>query len=200
MLTFCNSYILWLLCCVQLRLVTVTFSDVYVCDATFCSSTHFFLCQAVALVAKTRWDRYRLHMMPLYQFDNDQVMINAHDVPDMNEILSSAFRLRWRQNVLKTLKPFMLLSWWCSLGVGNGLLPVRELTIMNRLIPILTPLCFHETVPLIIFLIFEDDLEAELLESPERERIGASRGRRDFGTCQVNFSTFEYMYCSRTYS
>jgi hypothetical protein len=64
----------------------------------------------VALVAKTRWDRYRLHMMPLYQFDNDQVMINAHDVPDMNEILSSAFRLRWRQNVLKTLKPFMLLS------------------------------------------------------------------------------------------
>ncbi len=30
MLTFCNSYILWLLCCVQLRLVAVTFSDVYV--------------------------------------------------------------------------------------------------------------------------------------------------------------------------
>lgn len=61
----------------------------------------FFGFAAVALVAKTRWDRYRLHMMPLYQFDNDQ-----------------------------------------------------------------------------------DDLEAELLESPERERIGPTRGRRDFGTCQ----------------
>jgi hypothetical protein len=45
----------------------------------------------VALVAKTRWDRYRLHMMPLYQFDNDQVIIIAHDTPDMNEILSSEF-------------------------------------------------------------------------------------------------------------
>ena len=32
----------------------------------------------------------------------------------------------------------------------------------------------------------QDDLEAELLESPEREGIGSSRaGRRDFGTCQV---------------
>jgi hypothetical protein len=31
----------------------------------------------------------------------------------------------------------------------------------------------------------QDDLEAELLESPERERIGPTRGRRDFGTCQV---------------
>ena len=29
-------------------------------------------CTAVGLVAKTRWDRYRLHMMPLYQFDRDQ--------------------------------------------------------------------------------------------------------------------------------
>ncbi len=28
MLTFCNSYVLWLLRCVQLRLVTVTFCDV----------------------------------------------------------------------------------------------------------------------------------------------------------------------------
>jgi hypothetical protein len=49
----------------------------------------FSICQAVALVAKTRWDRYRLHMMPLYQFDNDQVIIIAHDTRDMNEILSS---------------------------------------------------------------------------------------------------------------
>ncbi len=39
MLTFCNSYVLWLLRCVQLRLVTVTFCDVNVCDATFCRST-----------------------------------------------------------------------------------------------------------------------------------------------------------------
>jgi hypothetical protein len=30
MLTFCNSYVLWLLRCVQLRLVTVTFCDVNV--------------------------------------------------------------------------------------------------------------------------------------------------------------------------
>jgi hypothetical protein len=30
MLTFCNSYVLWLLHCVQLRLVTVTFCDVNV--------------------------------------------------------------------------------------------------------------------------------------------------------------------------
>jgi hypothetical protein len=47
-----------------------------------CESTFFLICQAVALVAKTRWDRYRLHMMPLYQFDNDQVMIVAHDTPE----------------------------------------------------------------------------------------------------------------------
>ena len=25
---------------------------------------------------KTRWDRYQLHMMPLYQFDPDQVYIS----------------------------------------------------------------------------------------------------------------------------
>ncbi len=30
MLTFCNSYVLWLLRCVQLRLVTVTFCDINV--------------------------------------------------------------------------------------------------------------------------------------------------------------------------
>ena len=29
--------------------------------------------QAVGLVVKTRWERYRLHMMPLYQFDPDLV-------------------------------------------------------------------------------------------------------------------------------
>ncbi len=70
----------------------------------------FPFAKAVALVAKTRWDRYRLHMMPLYQFDNDQVIIIAHDTPDMHEIRSSEFRLGWRQNVVKTLKTFMLLS------------------------------------------------------------------------------------------
>ncbi|XP_023330525.1 uncharacterized protein LOC111702940 [Eurytemora carolleeae] len=56
---------------------------------------------AVGLAMKTRWDRYQLHMMPLYQFDPDQ-----------------------------------------------------------------------------------DDLEAELLESPDRGRSGPNRTRRDFGTCQ----------------
>ena len=29
---------------------------------------------AVGLVMKTRWDRYQLHMMPLYQFQRDQVV------------------------------------------------------------------------------------------------------------------------------
>lgn len=29
---------------------------------------------AIGLVMKTRWDRYRLHMMPLYQFERDQVV------------------------------------------------------------------------------------------------------------------------------
>ena len=33
----------------------------------------------------------------------------------------------------------------------------------------------------------QDDLEAELLDSPEeREPVGSSKNRRDFGTCQVN--------------
>ncbi len=36
MITFCNSYVLWLQRCVQLRLVTVTF-----CDATFCRSARW---------------------------------------------------------------------------------------------------------------------------------------------------------------
>jgi hypothetical protein len=42
MLTFCNSYVLWLLRFVQLRLVTVMLSDVYVRsgDARFSSSTN----------------------------------------------------------------------------------------------------------------------------------------------------------------
>ena len=32
----------------------------------------------------------------------------------------------------------------------------------------------------------QDDLEAELLDSPEeREPVGSSKNRRDFGTCQV---------------
>ncbi len=37
MLTFCNCYVLWLLCCVQLRLVTVTLSDVNVVWCYFLS-------------------------------------------------------------------------------------------------------------------------------------------------------------------
>ncbi len=40
MLTFCNSYVLWLLRCVQLRLVTVTFCDINIVWCyTFCRST-----------------------------------------------------------------------------------------------------------------------------------------------------------------
>ncbi len=39
MLPFCNSYVLWLLSCVQLRLVTVTLSAVTLLYATFCGST-----------------------------------------------------------------------------------------------------------------------------------------------------------------
>ncbi len=39
MLMFCNSYVLWLLRFVQLRLITVTFSDVYVTWCYICSST-----------------------------------------------------------------------------------------------------------------------------------------------------------------
>ena len=35
-------------------------------------------------------------------------------------------------------------------------------------------------------LLLQDDLEAELLDSPEeREPVGAGKNRRDFGTCQV---------------
>ncbi len=41
MLTFCNSYILWLLCCVQLRLVTVTFCDIDVVWCYVLSQYHF---------------------------------------------------------------------------------------------------------------------------------------------------------------
>ncbi len=40
--TFCNSYVLWLLRCVQLRLVTVTFCDIHVvcCRSTVCLRIH----------------------------------------------------------------------------------------------------------------------------------------------------------------
>ena len=68
---------------------------------------------AVGLVMKTRWDRYHLHMMPLYQFERDQVV----------------------------------------------------------------------TRKLLILVAQQDDLEAELLDSPEeREPVGSSKNRRDFGT------------------
>ncbi len=57
-------------------------------------------------------------------------------------------RLGWRYKVLKPPKTFMLLSWWCPLGQGKGHLPARENIRMDLLIPILTPLSFHWTVPL----------------------------------------------------
>jgi hypothetical protein len=59
-------------------------------------------------------------------------------------------RLGWRQKVLKPLKTFMLLSRWSPLGQGKGHLPAREYIRMDRLIPILTPLCSHWTIPLTI--------------------------------------------------
>jgi len=39
-------------------------------------------------------------------------------------------------------------------------------------------------MPLYQFDPDQEDLEAELLESPEREGISSNRSRRDFGTCQ----------------
>merc|ERR1712013_583959 len=43
---------------------------------------------AVGLVVKTRWDRYRLHMMPLYQFDQDQEDLEAEllDSPEREPV------------------------------------------------------------------------------------------------------------------
>ncbi len=40
------------------------------------------------------------------------------------------------QNVLKTLKTFMLLSWWCPLVAGKGHWPARQFIKMDRLIPV----------------------------------------------------------------
>ncbi len=42
----------------------------------------------------------------------------------------------------------MLLSWWCPLGQGKEHLPARQFVILDRLIPILTHLSCHWTVPL----------------------------------------------------
>ena len=57
-------------------------------------------------------------------------------------------RSGWRQKVIMPLRTFMLLSWWCPLGQSKGHLPAREDIIMDRLIPILTHLSSHWTVPL----------------------------------------------------
>ena len=78
------------------------------------------------LVLKTRYDRYRLIMTPLYRFDNSQVG-------------DSGFRN-------------------CSFS----------------------------------FSPLKDDLESELLESPEREPVSHSingKSRRNFGTCQIEQTT-----------
>ncbi len=48
MLTFCNSYVLWLLRCVQLRLVTVTFCDVAV-----------VWCYVLSQYPRPSWDNWR---------------------------------------------------------------------------------------------------------------------------------------------
>ncbi len=57
-------------------------------------------------------------------------------------------RSGWRQKVVMPLRTFMLLSWWCPLGQCKGHLPAREDIIMDQLIPILTHLSSHWTVPL----------------------------------------------------
>jgi hypothetical protein len=55
--------------------VTLTVVGMHSCLHTFLISAIYDLnLQAVALVMKTRWDRYRLHMMPLYQFDHAQLL------------------------------------------------------------------------------------------------------------------------------
>ena len=44
---------------------------------------------------------------------------------------------------------------------------------------------------LVLFLIddtFQDDLEAELLETPEKEPVSQGKSRRNFGTCQLEDS------------
>ncbi len=56
--------------------------------------------------------------------------------------------LLWRQKVIMSLTTFMKLSWWCPLGQGKWHLPAKEYIIMDRLIPILTHLSSHWTVPL----------------------------------------------------
>jgi hypothetical protein len=57
-------------------------------------------------------------------------------------------RLGLRQKVLKPLKTFMLLLWWCPLGQGKGHLPAMQFILAVRLIPILTHLNSRWTVPL----------------------------------------------------
>ncbi len=48
----------------------------------------------------------------------------------------------------KDAEKFMLLSWWCPLGHGKEHLPAKQFVILDRLIPILTHLSCHWTVPL----------------------------------------------------
>ena len=77
------------------------------------------------LVLKTRYDRYRMIMTPLYRFDNCQV-----------------------EN-------------WLEISVFS-------------------------------FCPLKDDLESDLLETPEREPVSHSingKSRRNFGTCQVEQTT-----------
>ncbi len=52
-------------------------------------------------------------------------------------------RLGKRQNIVRTLKTFMLFSWWWPSGTGKGHLPARQFIKMDRLIPVLTHLSFH---------------------------------------------------------
>merc|ERR1712111_189001 len=51
---------------------------------------------AVGLVVKTRWERYRLHMMPLYQFDQDMEDLEAEllDSPEREPVSATSSRSR----------------------------------------------------------------------------------------------------------
>ncbi len=60
-------------------------------------------------------------------------------------------RLGQFQNMLRTQKTFMILSWWCPFEAGKGHLPARQFIKMNGLILVSTHLCFHQTAPLNVF-------------------------------------------------
>ena len=71
---------------------------------------------AVGLVMKTRWDRYHVHMMPLYQFERDQVVTR-----EMADFISFS-RTTWKPNCWTLLKSESQLA---AQRTGGTLAPVR---------------------------------------------------------------------------